>query len=384
MDDSYGAFENNTNLKTLTFKEPSQVETIGSRAFKGCSLLRVVVVPPSVVRIQGGAFWDTNLKRIYIMSTTSNYNSYEVNELTNAIQCSTGVKVFLAYGNKVKQSQIDSLTDAGCEVIDGFSAPTEEPTDEPTEEPTEEPTAKPNAAPTVAPAVVPVPVPVAAPVSTATGGGGGVPTVPVTSDATNIPELKFAYTLILRHSPTSVLTAALANGLEEWAAKTLSIERKNIVVFSSALLKSAKRKHLEDLFFLVVKMDIVVRSNEAFDAVNDLFLEKLRGDMLGNLGVDKDMELVAIMPDDSDSEITNSSNEAAPTESPSVGVEESVGDESTTSSSSSSSSSGGTSAGELAGIVIGAAVAALGFGIGLYNYNSRKTTTSTTDGTISA
>ena len=378
-----------------------------------------MIVPPSVVRIGNEAFYDTNLKEIYITSTTSSYNTYgsyhytvplfsnstnddpainddpEANELVDAIDCSTGVKVFLIYGNQVQQGQIDALTDAGCTVIDGFDAPTEDPTEEPTEDPTNEPNAVvpvvvPVAAPTptststtthapVTTGTYPVPSPVASPDSTATGGGGegggGVPTVPVTSDTTNTPELKFAYTLILRNSPTSALTAAQANELEEWAAKTLSIERKNIVVYSSADLKIAKRKHLEELFFLVAYMDIKVRSNEAFYTVNDLFLEKLRGDMLaGDLGVDKDMDLVAIMPYDSNSEPITSSNEAAPTMSPSAGAGESVGDESTSSSSSSSSSSGGTSDGEIAGIVIGALVAACALGGGLYYYNSRKAT----------
>ena len=61
----YGAFENCTSLKSVTF--PGSMTKIGREAFSGCSSIKSITIPPNITEIGWRAFFNcTSLKNITI------------------------------------------------------------------------------------------------------------------------------------------------------------------------------------------------------------------------------------------------------------------------------------------------------------------------------
>ena len=56
----YCAFDDYSSLESVTFGENSELTSIGSRAFWGCSSLTDITIPNSVTSIGGAAFYDCN------------------------------------------------------------------------------------------------------------------------------------------------------------------------------------------------------------------------------------------------------------------------------------------------------------------------------------
>lgn len=70
------AFIECSNLKTVTFEEGSQLQSIGDDAFNKCTSLTSITIPSGVTRIGGDAFYGcSSLPRIFIPSSVTSIGS---------------------------------------------------------------------------------------------------------------------------------------------------------------------------------------------------------------------------------------------------------------------------------------------------------------------
>lgn len=65
------AFSGKSEITTVNFEEPSNVQTIGNSAFSGCTGISQISIPSSVTQIGSGAFWgNSNLTTVIFNGLT--------------------------------------------------------------------------------------------------------------------------------------------------------------------------------------------------------------------------------------------------------------------------------------------------------------------------
>ncbi len=94
-----GAFEENTAITSVTF--PDTVETIGSRAFYGCTALKSVNLPKSLTALKNGAFALTAIEEIEIPKSleSADYSYFTYKYTLNGVEYSLSEGPFVCCDN---------------------------------------------------------------------------------------------------------------------------------------------------------------------------------------------------------------------------------------------------------------------------------------------